>query len=1031
MKFGKLESNPNLVKIQEDIIEFWKKDAIFEKSLKGKSKQNIFVDGPPFPTGTPHHGTVLSSFMKDMIARFWTMQGYSVPRVWGWDCHGLPTEAQAEKKLGLTDKKQIENEIGIAKFNQACYDIVSGNNETWRKYVNEMARWVDYDNSYKTMNKSFMESVIWAFATCYEKGLIYEDHRVTPYCYRCETALSISDTRESDSTRPKQDTWALARFKTDEKIEGKDVYLMAWTTTPWTLPSNLALAVGADMDYVFVQVEDAICIAGKDGIKQYEKLFGKNPKVVKTVKGKELVGTKYEPLFPYFAKKADEGAFRVIIGDFVTVGDGVGIVHIAPGFGEDDYWVCKKAGVPFVCPVDERGMYTSEVTDFAGQNVMEANGKVLRFLKDNKKVVLDGTMMHNYPHCWRCKTPLIYKAMEAWYFNVEKIKDRMMELNQEINWIPNTVKDGRFGNWLANARDWNISRNRYWSTPIPVWKCDCCKNIKVLGSTAEIEKLSGKKVERLHRQFLDEIHFPCDKCGGKMSRVSEVLDCWFESGSVPFAQHHYPFENKEKFDKESPCDFIVEYTGQIRGWFYVMHVLSVALFDKIAFKNCVVHGTILDNEGKKLSKSSKNYTDSMTLMKTLGTDAYRLYLFRSNCMILGDLVFDDKAVKEQIQKILLPLYNCTNFFVSYAILDGFEPKEVEEIKPTNELDAWILARLYEVEKYVTKNMLNYQIDEYVEPIVNFIDDLSNWYLRRSRRRFWESEKSKDKMDAYKTTYFVLTNLCRLLAPAVPLTTEYLYKHLTGKTSVHLENWPDISKKYKNDEVVKQTKVAQRIINLARVLRERQKIKVRQPLASLGVAFANEEYKAVAKKYESVICEEINIKKLNILENVDKIATVKYLPNFESLKKYGGQLKQITQMIREDKFKRVKDTFVLTIDGQELVLSKEDVLVRYEAKEGIIESDFDIVASLDITLTTELLDEGMAREVVRFVQESRKQLGCDIVDRIKLSLTGDVPTKWVAYINEETLSDNTTSAKKPSLEGTVEANDKKVAVKIFI
>ena len=504
MKFNKLDSSPNFSNIQEEMLEFWDKNKTFLKSLNNKNKKEIvFYDGPPFPTGKPHHGTVLVSFIKDMISRYHTMNGHSVPRVWGWDCHGLPIETQAEKYLEIKDKKEIETSIGIEKFNSCCHDIVSKNNDTWREYVKQMARWVDYDNSYKTMDKSFMESVLWAFKECYNKGLIYQDYRVTPYCYRCETALSISDTRESDSTRPKQDTWCIAKFKTDETLNNKPVYFLAWTTTPWTLPANMALAVNKQFDYSYVEVENDVYVIGSSVLGKYNKILGDEPSVLKTCKGSDLVGKMYIPLTKYFESKKEEGAFKVISADFVELDEGVGIVHIAPAFGEDDYWVCKQNNVPLVCPVDEKGRYEKEVLDFSGRNVMEANHDVLRFLKEEGKVILEGTLVHNYPHCWRCKTPLIYKAMDAWYFSIEKIKDKLIKYNKKINWVPESVKNGRFGKWLENARDWNISRNRYWSTPIPIWQCDKCNERKVLGSIEEIRKETGVLLTDLHSEHMD------------------------------------------------------------------------------------------------------------------------------------------------------------------------------------------------------------------------------------------------------------------------------------------------------------------------------------------------------------------------------------------------------------------------------------------------------------------------------------------------------------------------------------------------
>ena len=1001
MKFNKLENNPNFSKIQKEILESWDKNSTFKKSLQNKDKGYVsFFDGPPFPTGKPHHGTVLVSFIKDMIARYKTMNGYSVPRVWGWDCHGLPVETQVEKILEINDKKEIESKIGIDKFNDECKNVVSTNNDSWREYVKEMCRWVDYDNAYKTMNVDFMESVLWAFKESYNKGLIYQDYRVTPYCYRCETALSISDTRESDSTRPRQDTWCIAKFKTEEVINNKNVYLLAWTTTPWTLFSNMALAVNENFDYAYVEVENEVYVLGNAILNKYDKILGSNPNIIKICKGSELVGKVYEPLTSYFEDKKDEGAFKVIKADFVELDEGVGIVHIAPAFGEDDYWACKENKVPLVCPVDDKGCYTKEIKEFEGQNVIEANMDVLRYLKSSGKVILDGSIVHNYPHCWRCKTPLIYKAMDAWYFSIEKIKDKLIEKNEEINWIPETVKHGRFGNWLNNARDWNISRNRYWSTPIPVWECDCCHKREVLGSINEIKNVSGIELKDLHRQHMDKVKYKCS-CGGVMSRVPEVLDCWFESGSVPFASKHYPFENKEWIDKYLPADFIVEYTGQIRCWFYYLHVLSVALFDRPAYKNCIVHGTLLAKDGKKLSKSSKNYTDPMELMKKYGTDAFRLYLFRSSAIIMNDLFFEDDGIKSQIQQILLPFYNCVSFFNSYAILDKFEPNEVVFPKSENELDKWILAKLYETEKIVTNSLNNYQIDSYVEPIVELINGLSSWYLRRSRRRFWSSEFTKDKQNAYETTYYVLVNICKLLAPVAPVITDYLYKNLTNEESVHLSKWCNIPEEYKNETILKDTDIVQRIISLARTLREKENIKIRQPLSKIEVAFTK-NYSSIVNKFKTTICEEINVKNINILNNVDEIANVEYLPNFKTLgSKYGNKMKEISSLIKNNEFKYENNKYILNNNE---ILNDENIIIRYSSKTNdIVANDSEIVLKLDTKLTDELKEEGLAREIVRNIQDTRKNLKLEINDRIYIDLDYNLKEDLKKYVCNETLS----------------------------
>lgn len=1010
MKYKELAGKPEISTIQDAVLKFWKEEKVFEKSVEKKADEVVFYDGPPFPTGKPHHGTILVSFIKDMIARYWTMKGYKVPRVWGWDCHGLPIENQVEKNLGIDDKNYIENTLGIDVFNDKCFELVSGNNEAWKEYVEQMARWVDYDGAYKTMNPTFMESVMWAFKQCYDKGLIYRDYRVTPYCTHCETSLSISDTRESDSTRPRQDRWIIAKFKTEEVINGKTVYFLAWTTTPWTLPSNLCLAVGKDLDYSFVEVGEQIYIACTNVLPKYDKIFGKEPVIVKSCKGADLVGRTYEPLFPYFAELKDK-AFKVVTADYVGSDEGVGIVHTAPAFGEDDYWTCKNNGIPLVNPVDAKGRFTEEVTDFyekdGEKNVIEMNPTVIRFLYEQDKAVADGTIEHNYPHCWRCKRPLIYKAMDAWYFNVTKIKDRLIECNEEINWVPETVKHGRFGKWLENARDWNISRNRYWSTPIPIWECDQCGDRTVLGSIDEIEKASGERLTNLHRQYMDKIKFKCtcEGCNGTKTRVPEVLDCWFESGSVPFAQKHYPFENKEWFDSHFPSDFIVEYTGQIRCWFYYLHVLSVALFDKPCFSNCVVHGTILANDGKKLSKSSKNYTDPMLLMKEFGTDAFRLYLYQTNAMLIGDLQFDDKGIQEAYQQIILPYWNACNFFISYANIDEFRPETLTPPTSDNQLDRWMLAKLYEATATITENMDKYYVNKYVDSLVELVDGLTNWFIRRSRRRFWEKGMSEDKKNAYETLYYVLVNMTKLFAPVAPIISEKIYQTLTDGFSVHLDTWPEIPESFRDDELLDQVKLVRSVIYLARSIRSKNKVKNRQPLSELRVVLSDTTGNSVIESFRDIIAEELNVKKVEILESVGSVAEVKYAPNFNEIRnRYPSRVPDIIKAVKSGKFRLAAEGAVLEVNGAEETFDSEIILVTYQAKEGQhVASDKGIVVSLDLTINDELRDEGFARDIVRSIQDARRQLNCEIMDTITISISGDLPANWAEYICSETLS----------------------------
>jgi len=1031
-----LDSRPKLAQIQADMLASWKEEKVFEKSVNnGQAEEVVFYDGPPFPTGIPHHGTVLVSFIKDLIARYHTMKGYSVPRVWGWDCHGLPIETQAEKALGIDSKTEIERKIGIGKFNEACHEIVSKNNETWREYVDQMARWVDYDGAYKTMNLTYMESVMWAFKQCYDKGLIYRDYRVTPYCCRCETSLSISDTRESDSTRPRQDRWIITKFKTDEQIDGKQVYFLAWTTTPWTLPSNLCLAVGENLDYAYVEAENGdVLIACKATLKGFPKVFGKKPVILKECKGADLVGKTYEPLFPYFADMAKEGAFRVVTADYVGSEEGVGIVHTAPAFGEDDYWTCRRHHIPMVNPVDEKGHFTKEVTDFYtdtdAKTVIEMNPTVIRFLYDNGKAVADGTIEHNYPHCWRCREPLIYKAMDAWYLNIEKLKPRLIELNNtQVNWIPDSVKDSRFGKWLENARDWNISRNRYWSTPIPIWECPDCKKRVVLGSLDEIEQRSGVRLDNLHRQYVDEITFPCE-CGATMKRVPEVLDCWFESGCVPFAQKHYPFENKEWFESHFPCDFIVEYTGQIRCWFYYLHVMATALFDRPAFKNCVVHGTILDENGKKLSKSNHNYTDPMKLMKEFGTDAFRLYLFQSNAMLVGDLRFKDSGIQDMLQQFILPLWNACNFFISYANIDGYHPDALPQPQSDNQLDRWILALLAETEQKITQNMEQYFVNHYTDNLDVLMDGLTNWFIRRSRRRFWGKEMTADKKNAYDTLFYVLVNTCKLFAPAAPILSDYLYRILTGEESVHLVKFPEIPAEYQNPALLREIAIARNVISLAHALRNKNNVKIRQPLSTLKVALVSKDAAEIVTRFTDIIAEELNVKEVVVADDVSAIASVQYAPNFSAIRDlYPERIPVLIKAIKSGSFRMTEDAAVLTIDGQEESLNPEIILVTYQAKDGgHIMSEHGIVVSLDLTITDELRAEGVARDMIRMIQDARKQSGCEISDRIVLEISGTYPTEYADYICGETLASIGTVA-SPLTEIDVETEQGNVHIKL--
>ena len=687
-----------------------------------------------------------------------------------------------------------------------------------------------------------------------------------------------------------------------------------------------------------------------------------------------------------------------------------------------------------VNPVDEKGHFTKEVTDFYtdtdAKTVIEMNPTVIRFLYDNGKAVADGTVEHNYPHCWRCREPLIYKAMDAWYLNIEKLKPRLIELNNtQVNWIPDSVKDSRFGKWLENARDWNISRNRYWSTPIPIWECPDCKKRVVLGSLDEIEQRSGVRLDNLHRQFVDEITFPCE-CGATMKRVPEVLDCWFESGCVPFAQKHYPFENKEWFESHFPCDFIVEYTGQIRCWFYYLHVMATALFDRPAFKNCVVHGTILDENGKKLSKSNHNYTDPMKLMKEFGTDAFRLYLFQSNAMLVGDLRFKDSGIQDMLQQLILPLWNASNFFISYANIDGYHPSELPLPKSDNQLDRWILALLAETEQKISENMAKYYVNHYTDNLDALMDGLTNWFIRRSRRRFWGKEMTADKKNAYDTLLYVLVNTCKLFAPAAPILSDYLYRILTGEQSVHLAKFPEIPAEYRNPDLLHEIAIARNVISLAHSLRNKNNIKIRQPLSTLKVALVSKDAAKTVTRFTDIIAEELNVKQVIVADDVSAIASVQYAPNFSAIRDlYPDRIPVLIKAIKTGSFRMTEDAAVLTIDGQEETLNSDIILVTYQAKDGgHIMSEHGIVVSLDLTITDELRAEGVARDMVRMIQDARKQSGCEIADRIVLEISGTYPVQFTDYICGETLASLGTVA-EPLAELDVETEQGTVHVKL--
>jgi len=827
--------------IEKEILEFWKKDNTFEKSLKKteKGKPYIFYDGPPFATGLPHYGHLMASILKDVFPRFFTMQGRYVKRNWGWDCHGLPVENIAEKDLKINSKDEIEK-MGVGKFNDYCRSKVMTYANDWEKYINRIGRWVDFKGGYKTMDTNYIESVWWAFKQLYDKGYLYEGEKILMYCPRCSTPLAKSEISMDNSYKIVKDITITVKFK----MVDEDAYAIAWTTTPWTLPSNLALTVNPKLIYAYVKDNDDgnTYIMAKDLISKFYKSEDEYT-ISKEVKGKELEGKKYEPLFPYF--KDNENSFQFLTADFVTAEDGTGIVHTAPAFGEEDNAVCRKYKIPMVQPVDENGKFTNEVNEYKGQFIHDTNEQIVIDLKKDGKAIMSRKMEHEYPFCYRCDTKLMYRALPAWFVDIQKVKKRLMELNLDINWIPEYLKEGRMQHNISTAPDWNITRNRYWATAIPIWKSKSGK-IKVIGSIEELEKLSDKKITDLHKDSLDPIKLEID--GEEYTRIPEVLDCWFESGSMPFAQFHYPFENKEVFEKSLPSQFVVEYIGQTRAWFYYMMSLSAILFDKIPFENVLTTGTILAEDGQKMSKSKKNYPDPLEVVDKYGADTLRFYIMSSPFAIADNGNFSEKGLIETYKKVTVLLYNVANFYKEY------QQKGDEDYKKSkNIMDKWIVSLTEELNETVQKHLEEYNTIKACAEVKKYIEDLSTWYVRNSRDRFSDNDEN-----ARKTLRYVLEKLTKILAPLIPFTTEKIFQDMNGKDkSVHLEDYPKANMKLVNKELEKEMQTTRDIVSTALKERDKAHIGIKWPLAK---AIIKSEIKP-SEELNKVIREELNIKEL--------------------------------------------------------------------------------------------------------------------------------------------------------------------------
>lgn len=1188
--FKPVSSKKALPEIEHEIFDFWGKEKIFEKSVENRqmegAKKYVFFDGPPFANGLPHYGHLLANSLKDAVTRYFTMRGYYVPRVNGWDCHGLPVEYETEKELKISGRKDIEK-LGVAKFNSECRKSVFRYTEEWEKTLKRLGRWVDFENSYATLDTGYMQSIWWVFKEIWNKKMVYQGYKSMHICPRCETPLSNFEVTlgYKDITEPS----VILKFRlTDGPC--KDAYILAWTTTPWTLPGNMFLALHENIPYVLVESEGKRYILAEPRL---SPVFKDKPyKIIRVLKAEDMKDSHYEPLFPFYADRKD--CYYVLLADFVTVEDGTGVVHIAPAFGEDDLQVGLREKVEPICHIKIDGTFVDEVTPWAGKFVKGQDLNIKDYLDGKGKLFHFENYSHSYPHCWRCDTPLLNYSTKAWFIRVTDIKDRLLKNNNKIHWVPEHIKEGRFGKWLENVRDWNISRNRFWGCPIPIWQCEKCGNQECIGSVKElcensangntyifvrhgeaennalgidnsdpkkvyhltergrkqIEKTAGdlkkekadflfaspfartresaeilsaalgveaqfdqhlrehdmgefgeqktgayrsqfstleeryakklpstesfREVEArvfsfldflnrkysnkkivivahgdvvraamhifgeksikemfgwmpelgaitriyagklpskdgvldLHKPYIDEIKLICEKCGNLMHRIPEVLDCWFESGSMPYAQLHYPFENKEEFEKNFPAHFIAEGLDQTRGWFYTLHVLSTILFDSPAFKNVIVNGILLAPDGEKLSKRKKNYPDPAQLFETYGVDTTRLFMFSSTAPLAEDVRFSEKHVEELVRNFTLTLWNTYSFFVTYANIDKWDAK-AKNGKSKNKLDKWILSELNTLVGEVTEQMDEYNLTKAARPLIAFVDNLSNWYVRRSRRRFWKSENDSDKNQAYHTLYTVLITLCKLLAPFMPFTADHIYKNLTREKSVHLVMWPQADQKLINKDLNEEDKIVRSLVTLGHSIRACKNIKVRQPLAFLQIALPKAIDPEIISEYATVIAEELNVKRVELVQDASQIATQVFRPNPKILgPKYGSKVQEIIQMCKAGKYKVKENGFVEVGD---LELAPNEGEFGFVGKEGFdIAEESGMVVALDTKITKQLMEEGYVREIVRNLQEMRKEAGYEVSDRIYVYIRADaaltkVVTQYADYIERETLA----------------------------
>ena len=1039
--FKRINNNINLATQEQSISSYWDEINAFDNSMQKRKNGKVFrfYDGPPFPTGSPHYGNLLAGVLKDIVPRYWTMRGYYVERRFGWDVHGLPIEMEVQKQLGLEDPQQI-NDFGIGKFNEACRSQVQTNTENWERVTRKIGRWVDFENDYNTMDIDFMESVWWVFKNLWENDLIYKDYKVLPYSWSAATPLSNFEANMDYRDVEDPSIFFTLDARSDfNKIKESDKFLV-WTTTPWCIPGNLAVAVGKDITYLRVQIENDFFWIAKDLItelKDYE--FN----ILDESLGAEMIGAEYIPAYSEYEYEHSNGAFRLIHSDDTNTESGSGLVSQAPAYGESDFYALKNAGIDVIVdPVTLSGKFDNSVEGIEGLNVKDADKVIMKQLKERGSLFSQKTEMHSYPFCWRTGTPLIYKAIPTWFVRVEKIRDRMVELNEETHWVPGFIGEKRFSNWLGNARDWAISRNRYWGSCIPVWiNTEDPTDQICIGSIEELEELSGVKVDDLHKHYLDDIEIEIK--GKKYVRTSEVLDCWFESGSMPYGQQHYPFENKDEFLDGFPADFVAEGLDQTRGWFYTLTILSVALFDSVAFKNCITTGMILAEDGRKMSKSLKNYPDPEELLNNYGGDSLRAYLINSPVVRGEPLKFSEEGVQQVTRNVILPLWNSFTFFSNYANADEITMEDLNKADPVQDrplMDQWIISTLQSLIKTVNEKMENYYLYEVIPPLISFIEELTNWYVRSNRKRFWKEKgvDDLDKINAFKTLHEVLLEFSKTMAPVLPFICEQIYQGLVDEenTSIHYENYPVANDELINTELEKEIKIAKNIIRSTRNIRLNVELPNKQPLRSLKIVTSDKSLQSQIKNVEKIILNELNIKNMTFENNISEWVRYICKPNYQKLgPKLGKEvnnLKSNLDSLQQEEIAKIIEQGFFNYNNQKIELDSLDlqlVAISDSPNQDIVD---DFLVSLDIDIDDELLKERISREIVSLIQKMRKDNGYDITDRITTTIFSSDGLLLSAikchqnYIKNETLSINFSSVSEP---GELSLLDYSITIKI--